>query len=104
MMKINPAAAYHRYSQAAEYARASRPAESHPGETAREHTDQIVISSEGTRRAEAEQLTRTIAAGMPAPASPERLESLRTAVAEGRYHIPTGDLVDAVMNRWFPLG
>ncbi len=34
-----------------------------------------------------------------APASPERLEKLRASIKNGTYHIPTQDLVDAILGQ-----
>ena len=104
-MKIGPAAAFHAYNKAAEYTHTPRQAEFRLEEPASrgEHTDRILISSEGTRKAEVDQLTKAIATEVYKPASPERLESLRTAVQNGTYYVATGDLVDAMMSRWFLL-
>ena len=48
-----------------------------------------------------EQLTQSILAEIREPASPQRLDSLRAAVQNHTYHVPTVDLVDAVMKQWF---
>lgn len=102
-MKINPTTAYRTYRKVAESTHAPRPTETHLEETAYKNgnIDQIQISPEGARKMEVEQLTRAIAADFHEPASPERLESLRTAVQNKTYHIPTGSLADAVMSHWF---
>lgn len=103
-MKLNPTAAYHAYNKIADHsARAYRRPESFSERLAQkaEHTDQIQISPEGTRKMAADQLSRSIMAQIRESSSPQRLESLRTAVQEGSYHIPTSELVDAVMRHCF---
>lgn len=49
---------------------------------------------------EAEQLTKAIAAELREPASPEKLNELREAIQNKSYHVPTGDLVNAMMRHW----
>ena len=99
-MKLNPSAAVHAYNKISERnaqipRRTELPVERTVQRVA--HTDKVQISPEGARKAEAQQLTRSIMAEIREPASPQRLESLRTAVANGSYHVPTAKLVDAVM-------
>jgi anti-sigma28 factor (negative regulator of flagellin synthesis) len=65
-----------------------------------ENTDKIIISAEGAQRAETDLLVRAAASHIERPADPERLESLRQAVAAGNYRVSTEDLVDALMKRW----
>ena len=101
-MKINPTAAYQAYNKISEHTPASR----RYGGTASlpvqksENTDRIHISPEASRQLEVEQLSRSILSEIREPASPERLESLRAAVQRGEYHVPTGELVDAVMRHF----
>lgn len=64
------------------------------------NTDKISISNKG---AFVDQLTKSIVSQMEQPASQERLDSLKSAVQDGTYHIPTEDLVDAVVGRWMGL-
>ncbi len=103
MMKINPTAAFQAYNKMAEHNRSPRQAELSADDKMQRggHTDQIQISPEGARKMEIDQLTKAIVSETRTPASPERLEKLRTAVRNGTYHIPTGDLADAVMRHWF---
>ncbi|MBC8585801.1 flagellar biosynthesis anti-sigma factor FlgM [Youxingia wuxianensis] len=100
-MKINPAA-FHAYKKINGYTHASRHMEQTQEEMAAktENSDQIQISPEGARKMEAEQLSRAIAAELCRPASPERLESLRKAIQDKSYHVPTTDLADAIMQHW----
>lgn len=103
-MKINPATAYQAYNKVTEHTHTTpRRPELRPEVAAQKagNTDQIQISPEATRQREVEQLTQSILSQIREPASPQRLESLRTAVQNKTYHIPTGDLVDAVMKQWF---
>lgn len=103
-MKINPAAAYQAYNKVTEHNHSTprRPElrVQAPAQRAG-NTDQIQISPEATRQREVEQLTQSILAEIREPASPQRLDSLRTAVQNHTYHVPTVDLVDAVMKQWF---
>lgn len=100
-MKINPAA-FQAYNKVAEYGHPARQADPPVEEPAlrANHTDQIQISPEGARKMEISQLTRAIMAQSAEPASPQRLEQLRTAIRNGSYRIPTSDLADAVMKHW----
>lgn len=101
-MKLNPTAAYHVYNKIAEHpARTYRRPESFSEHLVQkmENTDQIQISPEGSRKMAADQLSRSIMSEIREASSPQRLESLRTAVQEGTYHVPTGLLVDAVMRQ-----
>ena len=98
-MKINPAAAYQAYNRISDHTHSPRRTGQYPegGALKAGHTDQIQISHEGTRKMEAEQLSRSIMAEIREPASPERIEDLRRAVQSGSYRVPTGELVDAVI-------
>jgi len=103
-MKINPTAAYQAYNKISERSYTAPRRQDLRGEAPVQkpgNTDQIQISPEAARQREVEQLTHSIMSQIREPASPQRLESLRTAVQNGTYHIPTGDLVDAVMKQWF---
>ena len=101
-MKINPAAAFHAYKKINDYTPHSRHAESGPEEAAQkiENTDQIQISAAGARKIEGENFTRTVVSELHKPASPERLESLRSAIENKSYYVATDDLVSAIMRRW----
>lgn len=104
-MKINPTAAFQAYNKITERSHAALRRQDYlrgeaPVQKA-ENTDQIQISPEAARQREVEQLTHSIMSQIQEPASPQRLESLRTAVQNKTYHVPTGDLVDAVMKQWF---
>ncbi len=99
-MKINPTSAYQAYNKMAEHNRSPRQDPSiEDGVQRTGHTDQIEISSAGARNMEICQLAKAIS--VREPASLERLESLRSAIKNGTYHIPTEDLAGAVMRRWF---
>lgn len=101
-MKINPTAAYQAYNKISEHTHALRRSgivTELPAQKA-ENTDRIHISPEASRQLEVEQLSRSILSEIREPASPERLESLRSAVQKGEYNIPTGDLVDAMMRHF----
>jgi len=101
-MKLNPTAAYHAYNKIAEHpARTYRRPEAFSEHLVQktENTDQIQISPEGTRKMAAEQLSRTIMTQIRESSSPQRLESLRNAVQQGSYYVPTSELVDAVMRQ-----
>ena len=103
-MKVNPAAAFHIYQKAADYTRPSHPREgargaARPGAKA----DQVQISPEAARRQEVEQLAKSVTAQIMAPASPQRLEALRQAVQENAYHVPAGQLAEALMKNWLLL-
>lgn len=101
-MKINPAAAFRAYNKINGYSQSSRHAELSMEDAVQnfENTDQVEISPEGARKMEVEQLTRAVASELREPASPERLNDLREAIQNKSYHIPTGDLVDAIMRHW----
>jgi len=103
MMKINPTAAFQAYNKMTEHSRSPHLVELPTEESMQRgsHTDQIQISPEGARKMEIDQLTKAIVSETKTPASSERLEKLRTAVRNGTYHIPTGDLADAVMRHLF---
>lgn len=105
-MKINPTTAYQAYNKitGSSYA-VSRRLDSSGEEQVQkvENTDRFLISPEAARQREVEQLTNSIMSQIREPASPQRLDSLRTAVQNKTYHIPTGDLVDAVMKQWFTV-
>jgi len=101
-MKISPTAAYQAYNKISEHTAAARRTASVselPAPKA-ENTDRIHISPEASRQLEVEQLSRSILSEIREPASPERLESLRSAVQKGTYNVPTGELVDAVMRHF----
>lgn len=100
-MKINPAA-FHAYSKINDCTSIPRHLEVGAEDTVQRsgNTDQIQISPEGARKMEIEQLTKSIVSEMHEPASSERLERLRQAVQNRTYHIPTKDLVDAMMRHW----
>ena len=107
-MKINPAAAYGIY-------KANSNTQRHDSDTSfagqleslsakkAEHTDQVSISAEGARQMEAERATRSIMSSIDSPTPPQKLEELRAAVQNKTYYVSTGDLVDAVMQRWFGI-
>lgn len=101
-MNINPAAAYRAYNKINGYSHSSRHTEWNVEDGAQrlENTDQIEISPEGARKMEAEQLTKAIASELREPASPERLKDLQKAIENKSYHVPTGDLVNAMMRHW----
>ena len=101
-MKINPAAAYQTYNRISDHTHSPRRTGQYPegGALKAGNTDQIQISHEGTRKMEAEQLSRSIMAEIREPASPERIEDLRRAVQSGSYRVPTGELVDAVIRHF----
>ncbi|MCI8816166.1 MAG: flagellar biosynthesis anti-sigma factor FlgM [Angelakisella sp.] len=101
-MKINPAAAYQAYNRISDHTHSPRRTGQYPegGALKAGNTDQIQISHEGTRKMEAEQLSRSIMAEIREPASPERIEDLRRAVQSGSYRVPTGELVDAVIRHF----
>ena len=101
-MKINPAAAYQAYNRIPDHTPSPRRTGQYPegGALKAGNTDQIQISHEGTRKMEAEQLSRSIMAEIREPASPERIEDLRRAVQSGSYRVPTGELVDAVIRHF----
>ena len=67
------------------------------------NTDKIDISGEGAYKAEIDMYTKNIVAEIEAPAKPERLAELRTAVQNGTYYVPTSSLVDSIMQRWLGL-
>lgn len=100
-MKIDPAAVFQVYNKGAGPARSPRQAGYSAGEPAQgeDRTDQVQISQEGARRAEAGQLTKAVTA--KAPACAQRLEELRAAVRSGSYHVPAEKLADALIRRWF---
>lgn len=103
-MKISPTTAYKAYNKISErpYARSRRQDSQAEGQAQRaENTDSIRISPEAARQREVEQLTNSIMSQIREPASPQRLDSLRAAVQNKTYNVPTGDLVDAVMKQWF---
>ena len=101
-MIINPAAAYQAYNRISDHTHSPRRTGQYPegGALKAGNTDQIQISHEGTRKMEAEQLSRSIMAEIREPASPERIEDLRRAVQSGSYRVPTGELVDAVIRHF----
>ena len=101
-MKINPAAAYQAYNRISDHTHSPRRTGQYPegGALKAGNTDQIQISHEGTRKMEAEQLSRSSMAEIREPASPERIEDLRRAVQSGSYRVPTGELVDAVIRHF----
>ena len=78
-MKINPAAAYQAYNRISDHTHSPRRTGQYPegGALKAGNTDQIQISHEGTRKMEAEQLSRSIMAEIREPASPERIEAVR---------------------------
>ena len=104
-MQVNAAKAYGLYkanmrkqaeTDAAVPARADLAAK--PG-----NTDQVSISFEGVRQREIEKVSSSILSEIEQPSDPEKLRSVQAAVQNNTYHVSTGDLVDAVMNRWFGL-
>ena len=99
-MKINPSAALQAYGKIPDYGHAPRRTgtvmETQSPQKAGV-TDRIQISPQATRQLEVEQLSRSILAEIKEPASQERLETLRNAIQKGEYHVPTSQLVDAVM-------
>ena len=103
-MKVSPSAALQAYNKIGKRSYASSRRQDPQGEEPVqkvEYTDQFRISPEAARQREVEQLTGSIMAQIREPASPQRLDSLRAAVQNKTYNIPTGDLVDAVMKQWF---
>lgn len=103
-MKINSTAAYQAYKKVAGRNYAVSRRQDPQGEESvqrQENTDRFLISPEAARQREVEQLTSSIMSQIREPASPQRLDSLRAAVQNKTYSIPTGDLVDAMMQRWF---
>lgn len=105
-MKISPTAAYQAYNRIGERSYAAPRRLDYQTEEAVqrvENTDRFRISPEAARQREVEQLTGSIMAQIREPASPQRLDSLRAAVQNKTYNIPTGDLVDAVMKQWFAV-
>lgn len=69
----------------------------------KQHTDKISISSEGARQLEIDKVSKSILDEIQTPAPTEKLEQLKAAVQNGSYHIATGDLADALMQRWLGL-
>ena len=105
-MKIGPTAAYQAYNKVSDRSYAFSRRLDLPGEEPvqkAENTDRFRISPEAARQREVEQLVGSIMSQIREPASPQRLDSLRTAVQNKTYNIPTGDLVDAVMKQWFTV-
>lgn len=104
-MTINPTAAYQAYNRIGKrsYPAGRQDYQAEEAVQKAENTDRIRISPEAARQREVEQLTGSIMAQIREPASPQRLDSLRTAVQNKTYNIPTSDLVDAVMKRWFAV-
>ncbi len=64
------------------------------------NTDQISISSQGAQKAEVEQLSRAVTAGIEQPTSPEKLDAIKAAVSENNYHVSTSELADVILQRW----
>lgn len=105
-MKINPTAAYQAYNKIGERSFPVPRRQDYQGEEPVqrvENTDRFRISPEAARQREVEQLTSSIMSEIREPASAQRLDSLRAAVQNKTYSIPTGDLVDAVMKQWFTV-
>lgn len=100
-MKINPTAAYQAYSRISERVRPVRMEESGEQPFCSGKTDQIQISPEAAHSQEVERYSRAVAAELCRPASPERLEALRTAIQNGEYHVSAETLADAMMKKWF---
>ncbi len=104
-MKINPTTAYLAYNKAAESTYAPRQMGLHFEDAMPKNesvnTDQIQISPQGTRKMEIEQLTKAVSAEYQQATPPEKLESLRNAVQNKAYYVPTGDLAEAMMKHWF---
>ena len=78
-------------------------ADSAPAARGDNNTDKISISPAGARQADVDHLTKSVLAEIQRPASPERLDALRTAVQSGAYRVPAGDLADALMRRWMGI-
>ena len=105
-MKINPSGAYQAYNKISKRSYAASRRQDYQAEDPAqktENTDRFRISPEAARQREVEQLTSSIMSQIREPASPQRLDSLRAAVQNKTYNIPTGDLVDAVMKQWFTV-
>ena len=102
-MKINPTAAYHAYNKISEHLRPSRQEETEHLQPQIGNVDQIQISAKAARSQELEQYSRTVTARLCQPASAQRLESLRTAIQNGEYHVSTEDLADAMMKKWLMM-
>ncbi len=103
-MKINSVSAYGVYKQAARKPEAEMSfAAALEAAGRKKHTDRISISTQGARQLEAERLTRAVMDEMQKPSDPGKLERISSAVKDGTYHIPTGELADAVMQRWLGL-
>lgn len=105
-MKINPTAAYQAYGKISDRSYAFTRRQDYQMEEQVqkvEYTDRFRISPEAARQREVEQLTSSIMSEIREPTDPQRLDSLRTAVQNKTYNIPTGDLVDAVMKQWFAV-
>ena len=68
-----------------------------------QNTDKILISQEGARQSDVEQLTKSIVSQMEQPSSVEKLDSIAKAVQEKNYFVPTDELTDRIMQRWIGL-
>lgn len=69
----------------------------------KENTDKISISSEGALKSDTEMLTRSIAASIDRPTESDKLNSIRAAVENGTYYVPTDDLVNSLYSRWMGI-
>ena len=100
-MKINPARVYQAYNTA-KYNKTPRQTGFHLEEVSsrNEHTDQIQISVQGSRKAEENALTKAIMNDNGDIKNCDVLEDVKAAVENKSYYVPTDDLVEAVMNKW----
>ena len=67
------------------------------------NTDKIIISGQGAKKAENDQLAKAIVNNIERPASAERIAALQEAVKDNSYYVPTKDLADALVQRWIGL-
>lgn len=96
-MKINAAAAYQYYkaympSSAGEQ-QVSAVRRETPGKT-----DVVSISGDASQRSPLARLAQDISAQLETSVSPSRIQSLRTAIENNEYRIPSEVLADSMLN------
>lgn len=99
-MKINPSAGhdyYQSYIQGLKNAENKAGADAKPPAGTVTNTDKVTFSNSAAVRSEVSRLATTVAAQVEETGSSARINELRTAVQNGSYSVPAGEVANAIL-------
>ncbi|MGD9559934.1 MAG: flagellar biosynthesis anti-sigma factor FlgM [Oscillospiraceae bacterium] len=99
-MKINPSAGLDQYKKYVQTVKGEETAAAKAAENkgaAPANTDKVTLSEEAASRAGLGRVVSALSSDANDAVSPKRLAELGAQVADGSYHVASGDLADAIL-------